>query len=29
MLTKKVINSLKTYPAKYKKGLSEIELNEF
>ena len=29
MLTKKVINSLKTYLAKYKKGLSEIELNEF
>ena len=29
MLTKKIINSLKSYPTKYKEGLTEIELNEF
>ena len=29
MLTKKVINSLKTYPAKYKEALTDIELNKF
>ena len=29
MITKKIINSLKTYPTKYKQGLTEIELNEF
>ena len=29
MLTKKIINSLKTYPTKYKQGLTEIELNKF
>ena len=29
MDTKKIINSLKSYPAKYKEGLTEIELNKF
>ena len=29
MDTVEIINSLKTYPAKYKEGLTEIELNEF
>ena len=28
MDTVEIINSLKTYPAKYKEGLTEIELNE-
>jgi hypothetical protein len=27
--TKEIINSLKTYPTKYKQGLTVIELNEF
>ena len=26
---KKIINSLKSYPTKYKQGLTEIELNKF
>ena len=29
MELKKIINSLKTYPTKYKQGLTEIELNVF
>ena len=29
MNTEEIINSLKTYPTKYKEGLTEIELNEF
>ena len=29
MDAKKITNSLKSYPAKYKEGLTEIELNEF
>jgi hypothetical protein len=29
MITKKIINSLKSYPTRYKEGLTEIELNEF
>lgn len=29
MDTEEIINSLKTYPTKYKQGLTEIELNEF
>ena len=29
MDTVEIINILKTYPAKYKEGLTEIELNEF
>ena len=29
MDTGEIINSLKTYPTKYKQGLTEIELNEF
>ena len=26
MITKKIINSLKSYPTRYKEGLTEIEL---
>ena len=29
MDTEEIINSLKSYPTKYKQGLTEIELNEF
>ena len=29
MDTEEIINSLKTYPTKYKQGLTEIELNKF
>ena len=29
MNTEEIINSLKTYPTKYKEGLSDIELNKF
>ena len=29
MDTEEIINSLKTYPTKYKEGLADIELNEF
>ena len=29
MDTVEIINSLKSYPAKYKEGLTEIELNKF
>ena len=29
MNSEEIINSLKTYPNKYKEGLTEIELNKF